>query len=111
MFISNTGASDISVAVGNAVDHIKSKASGTAKTGLDIGCKIWPLEGAVGIDNHPDENAYKLDRWADNSLDFIFSSHCLEHLDRWEDALTLWCQKIKKGGVIFGRLPHSSMEL
>ena len=100
------------VAVGNAVNHIKQQALKHCKgLGLDIGCKIWPLDGAIGVDNKPEENAYKLDRWDDETLDFVFSSHCLEHLEKWEEALTLWCKKVKPGGVIFLYLPHSSMEL
>jgi SAM-dependent methyltransferase len=101
-----------SVATGNAVDHIKSFALEFCKgKGLDIGSKYWPLDGAIGVDNLPHENAYKLDRWDDEALDYIFSSHCLEHLSDWQSALNLWSRKIKQSGIIFLYLPHESMSL
>ncbi|OGF69629.1 hypothetical protein A3H65_04040 [Candidatus Giovannonibacteria bacterium RIFCSPLOWO2_02_FULL_45_14] len=79
--------------------------------GIDIGAGAWPLSGAKAIENITEENAYKLDRFPDNSLDFVFSSHCLEHLERWREALSLWNLKLKKGGALFLYLPHESMKL
>ena len=77
--------------------------------GIDIGAGAWPLDGAYPIENIPEENAYNLDKFADSSLDFIFSSHCLGHLDRWPEALKLWIKKLKPGGILFLYLPHESM--
>ena len=31
----------------------------------------------------------------DNSLDYIFSSHLLEHLEKPYQAIDLWCSKLK----------------
>src|ERR1044071_2822122 len=55
--------------------------------GLDVGCGAWPLEGAQGVDINALAN--NSSRWgraddlkiADGSLDYIFSSHCLEHIE------------------------------
>ncbi|MBI1975581.1 MAG: methyltransferase domain-containing protein [Candidatus Vogelbacteria bacterium] len=77
--------------------------------GLDIGAGAWPLPGAVPIENASNENAYCLDRFADGSLDYVFSSHCLEHLDHWQEALRLWMRKLKTGGALFLYLPHRDM--
>src|ERR1043165_4525440 len=66
------------LAHGNAASFITEKALHYCQgSGLDIGCNKWPLKGAKPVDNDPDENAHKLDRVADNSQDFVFSSHCL----------------------------------
>lgn len=46
----------------------------------------------------------------DNSLNFIFSSHTLEHLDDWKYSLKNWLLKIKNGGCLFLYLPHYTME-
>lgn len=101
-----------SVANGNAVSHIKDIALNYCKgSGLDIGSKFWPLPGAYAVDNNKEENAYLLDNWADGGLDFVFSSHCLEHLSDWQRALKLWIRKLKSGGIIFLYLPHHSMTL
>lgn len=76
--------------------------------GLDIGCKDWTYPGATGIDNNPGLNAHELDPFEDGSVDYVFSSHCLEHLERWQEALALWCRKIRQGGHLFLYLPHIS---
>jgi len=39
-------------------------------------------------------------------VDYIFSSHCLEHLNDWVGALDYWATKIKKAGILFLYLPH-----
>jgi SAM-dependent methyltransferase len=44
--------------------------------------------------------------FADRSLDYVFSSHCLEHIDDWSDALAEWARKVRPGGVLFLYLPH-----
>ena len=101
-----------SIGHGNAMMHIRDVALRYCQgVGLDIGANLWPLPGAHGVNNRPEENAYELDRWADGSLDFVFSSHCLEHLTEWRKALSLWLRKLKSGGTVFLYLPHPSMTL
>ena len=97
---------------GNACQFIADKALTYCKgNGIDIGASEWPLPGAIAIENNPNMNAYNLNSIADKSLDYVFSSHCLEHLDRWQQALLLWISKLKPGGILFIYLPHESMEL
>jgi len=43
-----------------------------------------------------------------DGLDYIFSSHCLEHLSDWVSVLDYWTSKIKTGGVLFLYLPDYS---
>jgi len=97
---------------GNAMAHIRDKAlTYCTGAGLDIGADQWPLPGASPVREEEDCNAIRLDRFADGSMDYVFSSHCLEHLDRWEEALALWITKLKPGGILFLYLPHESMRL
>ena len=97
---------------GNAAHHISELAKSYCKgKGLDIGASKWPLEGAIPVENHESLNAFKLDKFKDNSLDFIFSSHCLEHLNNWQEAVDLWIKKINYNGILFLYLPHESMKL
>lgn len=75
--------------------------------GIDIGAGLWPLPTAVPVDIWRGEGAGKtIDDFRDGSLDFVFSSHCLEHIADWRKALEGWVNKLKNGGVIFLYLPH-----
>lgn len=75
--------------------------------GVDIGCNRpdWTFPGAIGIDsNFLDGNdAYE---FSYNDLDYVYSSHCLEHLQDWVRALDYWTSKLKPGGKLFLYLPH-----
>jgi predicted SAM-dependent methyltransferase len=79
--------------------------------GYDIGCNRveWALPGATPIDLIFDDDfdAFNL---PDQLVDFIYSSHCLEHLDNWVDALDYWHTKLKTGGILFLYLPHYNQE-
>lgn len=85
--------------------------------GLDIGCGHQKcLPHMIGVDSgkdgcHPDikAEAGDLDLFADGSLDFIFSSHLLEHIEP-ENVLGLlacWHRKLKVGGHMILYLPNS----
>ena len=76
--------------------------------GYDIGCgKLeWAFPGAIPIDVTLDNNEWDAMNLPDEEVDYIFSSHCLEHLDSWIDAIAYWNTKLKTGGVLFLYLPH-----
>jgi SAM-dependent methyltransferase len=78
--------------------------------GVDVGASRWPLPGARPVEDGEDENAYRIAE-ADGSLDFVFSSHTLEHLARPEDALREWIRTLRAGGVLFLYLPHPACEM
>ena len=79
--------------------------------GLDIGCMKpeWSFPGAKCIDIDFDDpwDAFNL---PDEKYDYIFSSHCLEHLNDWVAALDYWGEHLKKGGTLFLYLPHYDQE-
>lgn len=74
--------------------------------GFDIGCmkKEWCLPGAIPIDKILADDFDAMNLPFD--VNFIFSSHCLEHIIDWVSALDYWTSKIKSGGVLFLYLPH-----
>lgn len=78
--------------------------------GVDIGAGEWPIKGARAIENGKEENAYHLNEKND-SLDFVFSSHSLEHLGKWQDALREWHRVLGAGGTLFLYLPHPSCKM
>jgi SAM-dependent methyltransferase len=79
--------------------------------GYDIGCNRleWAFPGAQAVDLNFDDawDAYNL---PNVEVDYIFSSHCLEHLPNWVNALDYWTSKLKVGGTLFLYLPHYSQE-
>lgn len=80
--------------------------------GYDIGCmkKEWALPGSVPIDISF-EDGYHATNLPKNNVDYIFSSHCLEHIPNWVDTLDYWIDRvIKPYGVLFLYLPDYSQE-
>lgn len=75
--------------------------------GLDIGGGKWPLPGAVSIDLTSGQDAMHLPAGV---FDYVFSSHCLEHLVNPVAAIEHWQSRIRPGGVLFLYLPHPDME-
>jgi predicted SAM-dependent methyltransferase len=76
-------------------------------TGYDIGCmkQEWSFPGSIAIDKNFN------DQWDANHLpysgvDYIFSSHCLEHIENWVSTLDYWTETLKDQGVLFLYLPH-----
>lgn len=91
-----------------AIPFAKHFCSGV---GYDIGCNRleWAFPGAKPIDLLFDDewDAYNL---PEGSVDYIYSSHCLEHLQDWVGALDYWTSKLKRGGILFLYLPHYNQE-
>ena len=71
--------------------------------GYDIGANKWPLKGAMPID--PAINGQSGMELPEKLVDYIYSSHCLEHLDNWVEALKHWVSRIKMGGILFCTYP------
>ena len=97
---------------GNAAAYVIPFAQKVCKgVGFDIGCNRieWALPGAFAIDPILNEyDAYNLPVRQIEDVDYIFSSHCLEHLPHWVGALDYWHTRLKPGGVMFLYLPDFS---
>lgn len=94
----------------------------TRGKGLEIGCgsqKTYPH--FIGVDNgrdtvlfgqkiNPDirTEAEDLSMFASQSMDFVFSSHTLEHVDEDLTALKEWWRVLKPKGYLTLYLPHKS---
>jgi hypothetical protein len=83
--------------------------------GYDIGCnKVeWSFPGSIPIDPVLDDqwHAGRLPFEKNGQVDYIYSSHCLEHVtESWFGILSYWVTNIKKGGTLFLYLPDFSQE-
>lgn len=100
----------------------------TRGRGLDLGCHMWKVyPHFIGIDNidfkdpslQPhDLYGYRLSQdikadatdlsvFASKSMDFVFSSHLLEHIENTGKTLKEWWRVIKPGGHLVLYLPHA----
>lgn len=80
-------------------------------SGLDIGFRgseknASPLPGAIGIEtDYPGYDGKTLP-FADGQFDFVYSSHCLEHILDSRTAIAEWWRVIKVGGHLVIAVPH-----
>lgn len=96
---------------GNACKFIIPTAQQFCKgKGLDIGGTYqWRFPGAQIINTLLNDgfDAFHL---PNKKYDYIFSSHTLEHLLDYVEALKYWKEHLKEHGVLFLYLPHYDME-
>jgi SAM-dependent methyltransferase len=90
---------------GNACRFIALTALQFCKgRGVDVGAGKWPLPGAIPIDQKTPN--YTPTYLPPGPLDYVFSSHCLEHLVNPVQALEHWHSRLRSGGCVFLYLPH-----
>jgi SAM-dependent methyltransferase len=80
--------------------------------GLDVGGGDDPLIvpwGSVRSWDREDGDAARLSGIGENSLDFLYSSHCLEHLPSVEIALANWVRVVRPGGALYLTVPDYSL--
>jgi predicted SAM-dependent methyltransferase len=89
--------------------------SGRYANGIDVGCGTARVdEKIISVDQQPDEryahaqlvhNCHDLNIFSDGSLDFIFSSHCIEDFEDIPVVFKNWWDKLKVGGKMLLLLP------
>jgi SAM-dependent methyltransferase len=82
---------------------------------LDIGFRgyegeVVPIvEGAIGVDlDYPGYDGRRLP-FADGSQDAVFSSHCLEHIPAYVNAIQDWFRVTRVGGHIITIVPNKAI--
>lgn len=76
--------------------------------GIDIGAGDDPLvveQGSVRAWDINDGSAQLMDGVTDNCYDFVYSSHCLEHMENVSEALRNWLRILKPGGHLYVVVP------
>jgi len=86
--------------------------------GIDIGGKpdplslyaeFFPLMSSVKTWDLEDGDAQYLEDIADETLDFVHSSHCLEHLRDPSEGLSNWLRVVKPGGYVVVTVPDEDL--
>jgi predicted SAM-dependent methyltransferase len=80
--------------------------------GIDIGAGNDPLRvaaGSVRAWDVDDGDAQKMESVADGSLDFVYSSHCREHLRDAPEALSNWIRILKPAGWLYFVVPDYTL--
>ncbi len=85
---------------------------GYDKLGVDVGCKRieWAYPGSVCVDTSFDTGFHATNLPHAGALEYIFSSHCLEHVSEWREVIKYWYSALTTGGVLFLYLPHTDNE-
>lgn len=98
--------------IGNASQFAIPFASHVCKGfGYDIGCmkEEWAFPGAVPIDLSFDDE-YHADNLPEKTPDYIFSSHCLEHVPHWVYTMDYWYERLNPEGTLLLYLPDFSQK-
>ena len=69
--------------------------------------KEWSFPGSTPIDISFGDG-FHATNLPHKNIDYIFSSHCLEHINDWVDVMDYWYDHLKVGGVLFLYLPDYS---
>jgi hypothetical protein len=79
--------------------------------GFDVGCnrEEWAFPGSIPVDPELGDgyDAMNLPETPINP-DYIFSSHCLEHVEDWYKVLEYWVDRLSFTGTLFLYLPDYS---
>ena len=77
--------------------------------GLDIGPGDDPVRSDVVQFDREEGDAGRIDEYLSQRFDYVWSSHCLEHLDDPADALKRWWSLVKPGGYLIVVVPDEDL--
>jgi SAM-dependent methyltransferase len=78
-------------------------------SGIDIGCGPDPVTPGVRRFDVADGDANQIGRYVSEQFDFVYSSHCLEHMAAPRAALQEWWRLVKPGGHLFFIVPDEDL--
>ena len=78
--------------------------------GIDIGAGVWPVRPDVQPFDQVHGDANHITRYVEPaSYDYVFSSHCLEHMRDPDHALQEWWKLVKPGGSMLVVVPDEDL--
>ena len=78
-------------------------------SGIDIGCGPDPVTPECDRFDMEDGDANEITRFVRKQYDYVYSSHCLEHMHKPFDALAQWWCLVKPGGHLFFLVPDEDL--
>ncbi|MEN4054237.1 methyltransferase domain-containing protein [Sulfurimonas sp. NWX79] len=77
--------------------------------GIDIGCGLDPIMPTARAFDIDDGDANCITQYVDKQYDYVFSSHCLEHMHNPQEALNEWWKIVKSGGHLIFTVPDEDL--
>jgi SAM-dependent methyltransferase len=77
--------------------------------GIDIGCGSDPVFPTVRRFDVGDGDANHITDYVSDTFDFVYSSHCLEHMHDARHALSEWWKLVRPGGVMMVIVPDEDL--
>jgi SAM-dependent methyltransferase len=81
----------------------------TSGNGIDIGCGPDPVTPTARRFDIEDGDANVITNHVKEQFDFVYSSHCLEHMRDARAAIQEWWKLVKPGGYLFILVPDEDL--
>jgi len=78
-------------------------------SGIDIGCGPDPINQNVRRFDVEHGDANEITKYVRDQFDFVYASHCLEHMHDPRKALFEWWQLVRVGGHLFFIVPDEDL--
>jgi len=78
-------------------------------TGIDIGCGPDPVTSSARRFDLGDGDANVVSQYVKEQFDFVYSSHCLEHMHDPRTTILDWWKLVKPGGHLFIVVPDEDL--
>lgn len=77
--------------------------------GIDIGCGNDPILDNVERFDIEDGDANQIEKYVKKRFDFVFSSHCLEHMKNPYHTIQQWWSLVKDNGYLYLIVPDEDL--
>jgi len=77
--------------------------------GIDIGCGLDPIMPTARPFDVDDGDANEITKYIDEQYDYVFSSHCLEHMHDPKSTILEWWKLVKQGGHLIFTVPDEDL--